>query len=51
VAEPTPVEAGLLDLLGAARIARENGKARSRALLSSLEYAIDLAWRRGRMTI
>lgn len=49
------MEAGLLDLLGAgldaAPIARENGKARSRAFLSSLEYAIDLAWRQGRMTI
>jgi hypothetical protein len=54
VAEPTPAESGLLDLLGAgldaARIARENGQARGQTLLDSLEDAIDLARRQGRMT-
>lgn len=54
IAEPTPRDEGLLDLLGAgldaARIALENGKARGQALLDAVEGALDLARRQGRMT-
>ena len=54
IAEPTPKDADLLDLLGAgleaARMARENGKARGQALIDTVEEALDLARRQGRMT-
>ena len=51
---PSPNDEGLLDLLGAgldaARIARENGKARGQTFLKTVEDALDLARRQGRMT-
>lgn len=51
---PTPMDEGLLDLLGAgldaARIASDNGKARGQAFLDAVENALDLARRQGRMT-
>ena len=51
---PSPKDEDLLDLLGAgldaARIARENGKARGQAFLEATEDALDLARRQGRMT-
>lgn len=54
VAEPTPKDADLLDLLGAgleaARMACENGKARGQTLIDTVEEALDLARRKGRMT-
>lgn len=54
IAEPSPRDEGLLDLLGAgldaARIARENGKARGQALIDAVEAALDLARGQGRMT-
>ena len=54
IAEPSPRDEGLLDLLGAgldtARIARENGKARGQTLIVAVEAALDLARGQGRMT-
>lgn len=54
IAEPSPRDEGLLDLLGAgldaARIARENGKARGQALIDAVEAALELARGQGRMT-
>ena len=54
IAEPSPLDEGLLDLLGAgldtARIARENGKARGQALIGAVETALELARGQGRMT-
>jgi len=54
IAEPSPRDEGLLDLLGAgldtARIARENGKARGQTLIGAVEAALDLARGQGRMT-
>lgn len=54
IAEPSPRDEGLLDLLGAgldtARIARENGKARGLTLIVAVEAALDLARGQGRMT-
>lgn len=51
---PSPKDEDLLDLLGAgldaARIARENGKARGQTFLKTVEDALDLARRQGRMT-
>lgn len=51
---PSPKDEDLLDLLGAgldaARIARENGKARGQALLDAIDEALDLARRQGRLT-
>jgi hypothetical protein len=51
---PSPNDEGFLDLLGAglnaARIARENGKARGQTFLKTVEDALDLARRQGRMT-
>ena len=54
IAEPSPRDEGLLDLLGAgldtARIARENGKARGQTLIVAVEAALDLARGQGQMT-
>jgi hypothetical protein len=54
IPQPTPGDEGLLDLLGAgldaARIARENGKARGQTLVDAAEGALDLARGQGRMT-
>lgn len=54
IREPTPGDEGLLDLLGAgldaARIARENGKARGQTLIDAIEAALGLARGQGRMT-
>lgn len=54
IAEPSPRDEGLLDLLGAgldtARIASENGKARGQTLIVAVEAALDLARGQGRMT-
>lgn len=54
IAEPSPSDEGLLELLGAgldaARIARENGKARGEALIDAVEAALGLARGQGRMT-
>lgn len=54
IAEPSPRDEGLLDLLGAgldaARIARENGKVRGQALIDAVEAALELARGQGRMT-
>ena len=54
IAEPSPRDEGLLDLLGAgldtARIARETGKARGQTLIVAVEAALDLARGQGRMT-
>lgn len=54
IAEPSPRDGGLLDLLGAgldtARIARENGKARGQMLVDVVEAALELARGQGRMT-
>jgi hypothetical protein len=54
IAEPSPRGEGLLDLLGAgldaARIARENGKARGQTLIEAVESALDLARGQGRIT-
>jgi yecA family protein len=54
IAEPSPRDEGLLDLLGAgldtARIARENGKARGQTLIDAVEAALELARGQGRMT-
>jgi len=51
---PSPTDEDLLDLLGAgldaARIARENGKARGQTLLDAVDEALDLARRQGRLT-
>ena len=47
IAEPSPRDEGLLDLLGAgldtARIARQNGKARGQTLIVAVEAALDLS--------
>lgn len=54
IAEPSPRDEGLLDLLGAglnaARIARENGKARGQTLIVAVEAALELARGQGRIT-
>lgn len=54
IAAPTPKDEDLLDLLGAgldaARIARENNRARGLTFLDSVEGALELARRQGRMT-
>ncbi|NJM81139.1 MAG: UPF0149 family protein [Tabrizicola sp.] len=54
IQDPSPRDEDLLDLLGAglaaARIARENGKARGDKLLGAVEGAIDLARGQRRMT-
>jgi yecA family protein len=54
IAEPSPRDEGLLELLGAgldaARIARENGKIRGQHLIDALEAALELARGQGRMT-
>ena len=54
IAEPSPRDEGLLDLLGAgldtARIARENNKARGQTLIDAVEAALELARGQGRMT-
>lgn len=54
IAEPSPRDEGLLELLGAgldaARIARENGKARGQTLIDAVEAALELARGQGRMT-
>lgn len=51
---PSRMTRAFLDLLGAglnaARIARENGKARGQTFLKTVEDALDLARRQGRMT-
>ena len=54
IAEPSPSDEGLLELLGAgldtARIARENGKARGQTLVDVVEAALELARGQGRLT-
>lgn len=54
ITEPSPRDEDLLELLGAgldaARIARENGKARGQNLIDSVEAALGLARGQGRMT-
>ena len=54
IQDPSPRDEDLLDLLGAgldaARIARENGKARGDKFLGAVEGAIDLARGQGRVT-
>jgi yecA family protein len=54
IAEPSPRDEGLLDLLGAgldaARIACENSKARGQTLIDAVEAALELARGQGRMT-
>lgn len=54
IAEPSPRDEGLLELLGAgldtARIARENGKARGQTLVDVVEAALELARGQGRLT-
>jgi yecA family protein len=54
IPEPSPKDEGLLELLGAgldaARIARENGKARGQSLIDAAEGALHLARGQGRMT-
>lgn len=54
IAEPSPRDEGLLELLGAgldtARIARENGKGRGQTLIDAVAAALELARGQGRMT-
>ncbi|MDZ7575062.1 MAG: UPF0149 family protein [Pseudotabrizicola sp.] len=54
ITEPSPCDEDLLELLGAgldaARIARENGKARGQNLIDAIEAALGLARGQGRMT-
>lgn len=54
ITEPSPRDEDLLELLGAgldaARIARENGKARGQNLIDAIEAALGLARGQGRMT-